>query len=144
MPSPPPYDALIIGAGFSGLQCAHSLVSSSPSSTPSIILLEAKPRVGGKSLSAPRPDGRGVQEMGACWVNDSNQALVWEWCRRLGLTAVVQNVEGNVAWEGEGEEGDGGRGFFAFGGWPQVCLCWSGSYVLGGFHSGMFGRMMNG
>ena len=107
-----PYDVVIIGAGFSGLQAAIDLRQAGRS----VLILEARDRVGGKSRSVQRPDGKGVQELGACWVNDTNQSLVWSYCQKFGLTPIVQNIEGDVACEDE----EGKCHMFPFGGMPKV------------------------
>jgi monoamine oxidase len=120
----PQHDVLIIGAGFSGLSAALTLQEAHKS----VLVLEARDRVGGKSRSVQRADGKGVQELGACWVNDTNQSEVWRWCERLGLTAVVQNVKGKVAWEDE----EGQRGWFDFGGLPEVRTDGNGGASGGG------------
>lgn len=123
MPSPS-YDVVVIGAGLSGLQAAIDLQQAGKQ----VLILEARDRVGGKLRSVQRADGRGVQELGATWVNDSNQSTVWSYCERLGLTPVVQNVEGQVACEDE----HGSCHFFPFGGLPKVgslCFAWVGVWV---------------
>lgn len=106
-------DVLVIGAGLSGLQAALHLQEAGCS----VAVLEARDRVGGKTHSAQRPDGAGVQEIGAAWFNDTNQSTVWSYCQRFGLTPVVQNTQGLVASEDE----DGNCHFFPYGEMPRVC-----------------------
>lgn len=105
-------DVIIVGAGLSGLQTALDLHQAGRR----CLILEARDRVGGKTWSASRKDGKGIQENGAAWVNDSNQSHVWEYCTKFGLTPVVQNVVGTVASEDE----NGNCHFFPFGGLPNV------------------------
>lgn len=109
-------DVVIIGAGFSGLQAALDLQEKGCS----FVILEARDRVGGKAFSVQRPDGLGIQELGACWLNDSNQSTVWSYVKKFGLTPIVQNVKGSVACE----DTDGSSHFFPFGSMPNVSnLC---------------------
>ncbi|PNS21537.1 hypothetical protein CAC42_896 [Sphaceloma murrayae] len=104
-------DALVIGAGLSGLQTALDIHRQGRS----VIILEARDRVGGKTWSVPRLDGLGIQESGAAWINDTNQSHVWGYCQRFGLSTVVQNVQGQVACEDE----RGNCHFFPFGELPR-------------------------
>lgn len=105
-------DTLIIGAGLSGLQAALDLHAAGKR----LILLEARDRIGGKTHSYDRADGKGIQELGAAWVNDTNQSHVWEYCKRFGLRPVVQNIDGQVACE----DTDGQCHMFPFGELPKV------------------------
>ena len=105
-------DAVIVGAGLSGLQAALDLHEAGWD----VVVLEARDRVGGKTCSVERPDGKGVQELGAAWLNDTNQSHVWSYCQRFGLTPVVQNIEGSVA----SEDANGKCHFFQFGEMPKV------------------------
>ncbi|KAF7558027.1 hypothetical protein G7046_g5927 [Stylonectria norvegica] len=107
----PAVDVAIIGAGLSGLQAALDLQQAGRS----FVILEARDRVGGKTMSIQRPDGKGIQEMGPAWVNDSNQSLVWAYCEKFGLTPVVQNIQGNVACE----DVDGQTHVFLYGSQPK-------------------------
>ncbi|UQC76716.1 flavin containing amine oxidoreductase [Colletotrichum lupini] len=104
-------DVIIIGAGLSGLQAAVDLQKGGRT----IAVLEARNCVGGKTRSVQRSDGKGVQEMGAAWLNDSNQARVWNYCQEFGLTPVLQANQGLVASEDE----DGTCHFFPFGAMPN-------------------------
>ncbi len=106
-------DVVIVGAGLSGLQAALDLHKAGRS----IVVLEARNRVGGKLYSFQRPDGKGVQELGATWLNDTNQSHVWGYCKRFGLTSVVQNIKGSVA----SEDSKGECHLFPFGEMPRVC-----------------------
>ena len=106
-------DGLIVGAGLSGLQAALTFQESGRS----FVILEARDRVGGKTCSVQRPDGKGIQEVGATWLNNTNQSLIWSYCKRFGLTPVVQNIEGLVA----SEDAEGRCHMFPFGELPRVC-----------------------
>lgn len=104
--------AIVIGAGLSGLQAALDLNAAGKNA----VVLEARARVGGKTHSCERPDGKGIQELGAAWVNDTNQSHVWEYCKQFQLTPVVQNIVGSVACE----DLDGRCHAFPFGELPKV------------------------
>ncbi|KAL2682300.1 hypothetical protein Neosp_006750 [[Neocosmospora] mangrovei] len=104
-------DVVVIGAGLSGLQAALDLHKAGRT----FVVLEARDRVGGKTWSIQRPDGMGVQELGAAWLNDTNQSHVWDYCRKFGLTPVLQANQGFVASQDE----EGKCHFFPFGTTPQ-------------------------
>ncbi|EXJ89398.1 hypothetical protein A1O3_02465 [Capronia epimyces CBS 606.96] len=104
-------DVVVIGAGLSGLQAALDVHEAGRSVT----ILEARDRVGGKTRSEVRPDGKGIQEIGAAWINDTNQSHIWDYCKRFGLTAVVQDIQGSVA----SEDAEGNCHFFPYGELPR-------------------------
>ena len=60
-------------------------------------------------------DGKYV-DLGAAWINDTNQAAVFALTRALGLQTVVQNTSGNVVQQ----DIDGSVSQFIYGGAPQV------------------------
>ena len=95
----PLYDVVIIGAGLAGLAAAVAIQEKA--SHLSYLVLEARDRVGGKTLSTIRPDGKGKQELGAAWINDTNQSRMWELAQEFGMVdrneIVKQNVSGDVA-----------------------------------------------
>ncbi|OAA60290.1 flavin-containing amine oxidase [Niveomyces insectorum RCEF 264] len=111
MPETVDVEVAIIGAGLSGLQAALDVHKAGRS----FLILEARDRVGGKTLTVARPDGRGNQELGPAWINDSNQSRVWAYVHRFGLTPVTQNIQGTVACE----DADGSRHSFPYGGLPE-------------------------
>ena len=111
---PDTYDVIIVGAGLSGLQAALDLQAAGRT----FLILEARDYIGGKTYSKQRPDGKGIQELGACWLNDTNQSMVWSYVQKFGLTPIVQNIDGLVA--AEDEKGD--AHLFPFGQLPKVCI----------------------
>ncbi|CCF42994.1 flavin containing amine oxidoreductase [Colletotrichum higginsianum] len=86
-------DVVIIGAGLAGLSAAHQVRKAGLS----CIALEARDRVGGKTWSQPMEDngGRGVFDVGAAWINDTNQSRMFELARRYGAELIEQNTTGN-------------------------------------------------
>ncbi|KAL4779260.1 hypothetical protein BJX76DRAFT_365447 [Aspergillus varians] len=98
-PSPPPVlpaatetaDVLIIGAGLAGLTAAHDVIRAGLS----CIVLEARDRVGGKTWSQRTSDGKGVIDLGAAWINDTNQSRVYALAKRYGAELIEQNTQGN-------------------------------------------------
>ncbi|KAI1443562.1 hypothetical protein F5Y02DRAFT_409449 [Annulohypoxylon stygium] len=95
------FDVVVVGAGFSGLQAAHTAQQAGLS----VAVLEARDRVGGKSWSVPLSNGRGVADLGAAWVNDTLQPRIWSYItrfdlqdnivkQRLGHTAVLVTADG--------------------------------------------------
>ncbi|TWU71252.1 hypothetical protein ED733_002513 [Metarhizium rileyi] len=96
------FDVLVIGAGLSGLQAAYSTQQAGLS----VLVLEARDRVGGKSWTVPLSNERGFADLGAAWVNDSLQPRIWSYMQRFGLqdriikqrlghTAVLVTEDGN-------------------------------------------------
>jgi monoamine oxidase len=107
-------DVVVVGAGLSGLKAAYDLQKAGFS----CVVLEARDRVGGKTWSVePLGDGK-VVELGAAWINDSNQARVHGLSKELGLETVVQNTAGNVVQE----DLSGSMSTFTYGSVPKVCL----------------------
>lgn len=105
-------DVVIIGAGLAGLSAAHDVLRAGLS----CVVLEARDRVGGKTWSTPLQDGKGVIDLGAAWINDTNQSKVWALTKRYNLEVIEQNTQGNVVLE----DFDGRCTPFAYGELPQV------------------------
>ncbi|KAJ5736221.1 uncharacterized protein N7483_001346 [Penicillium malachiteum] len=92
-------DVIVIGAGLAGLTAALDVIQSGLS----CIILEARDRVGGKTWSQPTSDGKGYIDVGAGWLNDTNQSRVWAIAKRYGAEVIVQNTQGKAVmenWEG--------------------------------------------
>ncbi|RAH81528.1 putative flavin-containing amine oxidase [Aspergillus japonicus CBS 114.51] len=85
-------DVIVIGAGLAGLSAAHDVLRAGVS----CIVLEARDRVGGKTWSTPLADGRGTIDLGAAWINDTNQSKVYGLAQRYGVDLIVQNTEGDA------------------------------------------------
>ncbi|KAH7410919.1 hypothetical protein BKA64DRAFT_772306 [Cadophora sp. MPI-SDFR-AT-0126] len=82
-------DVVVVGAGLSGLSAAVALHEAGMS----VMILEAKDRIGGKTYSVSNGD-KGVVELGAAWINDTNQSEMWALAQRYGFETVVQRAEG--------------------------------------------------
>jgi len=83
-------DVLIIGAGLSGLQAAVDLHKAGLN----VKVLEARDRVGGKTYSKAAQGS--VTDVGAAWINDTNQSKMFALAKRYGLDLIKQNVEGCI------------------------------------------------
>ncbi|KAJ6177271.1 hypothetical protein N7485_004185 [Penicillium canescens] len=87
-------DVVIIGAGLAGLTAAHDILRGGLS----CVILEARDRVGGKTWSVPLRDG-GTIDLGAAWINDTNQSKVYALAKRYGAEVIEQNTRGNAVLE---------------------------------------------
>lgn len=83
-------DVVVIGAGLSGLEAARNVQAAGLS----VLVLEARDRVGGKTWSQ-NTDGRSKVDVGAAWINDSNQSKMWAMAQKYGLETVQQNTVGD-------------------------------------------------
>ncbi|KAJ0167049.1 putative flavin-containing monoamine oxidase A [Colletotrichum tanaceti] len=101
-------NVVIIGAGLAGLSAAHQVRKAGLG----CVVLEARDRVGGKTWSLSmeeeeeddghggRGDGHGGRgagafDLGAAWINDTNQSRMMELARRYGADLMEQNTTGN-------------------------------------------------
>ncbi|MET0127836.1 MAG: FAD-dependent oxidoreductase [Solirubrobacterales bacterium] len=92
-------DAVVIGAGLAGLAAARALHAAGREA----VVLEARDRVGGRTLNEPIGDGK-VVEVGAQWVGPTQDrvlALIGE----LGLETFPTHVAGVNIFEREGRLG---------------------------------------
>lgn len=84
-------DVVVIGAGLAGLTAAQHLVKAGYSCR----VLEARDRVGGRTWSQKQSSGA-VIDLGAAWINDTNQSRMISLARQFGAELVTQNIEGEV------------------------------------------------
>lgn len=89
-------DVVVVGGGLSGLKAAWDIQKAGFSCT----VLEARDRVGGKTWS--RDSKTGKCDVGAAWINDSNQSYMWELAKQFNLETVLQNTNGKITVELDG------------------------------------------
>lgn len=88
-----PFDVAVVGAGLSGLTAARDLINAGKS----VVVLEARDRVGGRVLNAHLANG-GITELGAEFVGPT-QDRVLNMISTLGLkTYDTYNVGNDVLW----------------------------------------------
>ena len=83
-------DVVIVGAGLSGLQAATNIQAAGLT----FLVLEAKDRVGGKTLSVPTGIGSGVVDVGAAWINDTTQRRMYALSQKFGIDVIKQRATG--------------------------------------------------
>jgi monoamine oxidase len=101
------YDAVVVGAGFAGLAAARRLTLAGKS----VLVLEARDRVGGRTLNHPIGGGA-ITELGAGYVGPTQDEL-FKLADHYGVgTFPVYNIGDNVYFN------DGQRFLYPFGGLP--------------------------
>ncbi|USW55831.1 Putative flavin amine oxidase, YjgF/YER057c/UK114 family, RutC-like superfamily [Septoria linicola] len=85
-------DVVIIGAGLAGLTAAAQIITSGLS----CVVLEARDRVGGRTWSTSVSTNDGIVDLGAAWINDTNQSRMIGLARKFNLELVEQNTSGNA------------------------------------------------
>lgn len=108
----PAYDVLVLGAGLAGLSAANKITASGLT----CLVLEARDRVGGRTWSQPLPSGEGTIDLGAAWINDTNQSRMFELAKLFGAELIEQNTKGDVVLQ----HADGGLMSFPYGELPGV------------------------
>jgi monoamine oxidase len=81
-------DVVVVGAGLAGLAAARALERNGTS----VVLLEARDRIGGRTLNEPIGDGK-VVEIGGQWVGPTQDRL-YELAAELGIETFPTYIEG--------------------------------------------------
>jgi monoamine oxidase len=81
-------DVVVVGAGLSGLVCARRLTEAGAE----VVVLEARNRVGGRTLNEPVGPGR-VVEMGGQWVGPSHTQIL-RVAAEVGVDTFPTHIEG--------------------------------------------------
>ena len=89
-------DVVVVGAGLSGLAAAEAIRRAGRS----VLVLEARDRVGGRVLNEPIGDGE-VIEVGGQWVGPT-QNVIQDWARELGVETFPTYNEGDYIFYREG------------------------------------------
>lgn len=85
------YDVVVVGAGLSGLQAAQIVQAAGLK----VCVVEAIDRVGGKTLTTKSCE-KGFNDMGAAWINDTNQEEMFKLYQRYGIDTEVQRDCGDT------------------------------------------------
>ncbi|KAE8370449.1 hypothetical protein BDV27DRAFT_152044 [Aspergillus caelatus] len=85
-------DVIVIGAGLAGLTAAEEVLRAGKS----CVVLEARDRVGGKTWSTQLDGGQGTVDLGAAWINNTNQTQIYALAKRFGADLIEQNTQGNA------------------------------------------------
>ncbi|KAE8551063.1 hypothetical protein EYB25_007297 [Talaromyces marneffei] len=105
-------DVVIVGAGLAGLAAATELQRAGHS----FMILEARDRVGGKTWSQALLDGeQGVVDLGAAWINSTNQSKMYALAKKYGAEILEQNTTGKCVLQ----DADGNCSTFEYGDLPK-------------------------
>jgi monoamine oxidase len=91
-------DVCVVGAGFAGLSAARSLVAAGKS----VIVLEARDRVGGRSWSFPIKGASDVANMGATFVGPTQYQTI-ALCKEMGISLFPTYSTGKLLWYENGK-----------------------------------------
>jgi hypothetical protein len=108
-------DLVVVDAGLSGLRTATLLEQHGLS----CMVLEEKDRVGDKTLSLSASQQGGKVDVGAAWINDTNQSEMYSLAKQFGFDLIQQRSTGTVIYEGK----DGKLISYPYGERIEVRLC---------------------
>jgi monoamine oxidase len=89
-------DYAIIGAGLSGLTCAHLLHAAGRQ----VVVIEAADRIGGRIHALQNPAGQAQADLGPTWVWPPYQPVVQHWLSHLDMQTFAQFNTGDAVIEG--------------------------------------------
>ena len=89
-------DVVVVGAGLAGLSAARRLAAAGRS----VVVLEARDRVGGRTLNHPLPGGH-VADLGGTWIGPTQNAVA-ALAAELGLATFAQVDDGNALYYRDG------------------------------------------
>lgn len=89
-------DVVVVGGGFSGLMSAYELQKAGLRT----VVLEAKDTIGGRSRSMKRQSGAGIIELGATWINNKTQPVIYGLTQEFGLDLAEQYTDGESVFQG--------------------------------------------
>src|SRR3954471_22849583 len=89
-------DVVVVGAGLAGLTAARGLTAAGGG----VVVLEARDRVGGRTLNHALPGGH-VADLGGTWIGPTQNAVA-ALAAELGLATFAQVDEGNALYNRDG------------------------------------------
>jgi len=95
------YDVAVIGAGMCGIIAARDLVKAGKS----VIIVEAKEKVGGRVKSVINEEDGAILEYGATWIGPGQENM-FKLCAELGIQTFRQPCEGINLQKVQGEPGE--------------------------------------
>ncbi len=98
---------VVVGAGLAGLAAASALADEHEKS---VVVLEARDRVGGRMVSQPIGGGRGCVDLGGQWIGPT-QTRIADLAERLGVTTFPWHHDGTSILHFGGRHGHVGDDF---------------------------------